>query len=170
VTFPETTTSVSIQVSAFEDCVSLDSVILTDIIFKIYETAFRNCTSLTKITIPASVAKGIGASAFEGCTALDSVTCLIETPYAFGKDAFKNISPKCVLTVPYGKRAAYITAGWTTDVFKGGIVELPAPEGIHPVRVKADDKGAWFDLEGKEVSQPEKGKIYIHGSKKVLVK
>jgi hypothetical protein len=72
--------------------------------------------------------------------------------------------------VPYGKRAADIAAGWATDVFKTGIVELPAPEGLHPVSVKVDDKGAWFDLEGNEVSQPEKGKIYIHGSKKVLVK
>lgn len=136
----------------------------------IYESAFKNCKKLSKITIPASVTKSIEASAFEGCTALDSVTCLIEEPYAFGKDAFKNISPTCVLTVPYGKRAAYIAAGWTTKVFKGGIVELPAPEGIQAVKVKTDDKGRWYDLEGKETHQPEKGKIYIRKSKKVLVK
>ena len=81
-----------------------------------------------------------------------------------------NISPTCVLTVPYGKRAAYIAAGWTTKVFKGGIVELPAPEGIQAVKVKTDDKGRWYDLEGKETHQPEKGKIYIRKGKKVLVK
>lgn len=27
------------------------------------------------------------------------------------------------LTVPYGKREAYIAAGWTEDIFRGGIVE-----------------------------------------------
>jgi hypothetical protein len=112
----------------------------------------------------------IDAMAFEGCTALDSVTCLVEEPFVFGKDAFKNISPKCVLTVPYGKRAAYIAAGWTTDVFKGGIVELPAPEGIQAVRVDKADKGIYYDLEGREVLKPEKGKIYIRKGKKVLVK
>jgi len=32
-----------------------------------------------------------------------------------------------VLTVPYGTRDAYIAAGWTEDVFKGGVVEAPAP-------------------------------------------
>ena len=40
-----------------------------------------------------------------------------------GTDAFKNISASCVLTVPYGTRDAYIAAGWTTDIFKGGVVE-----------------------------------------------
>jgi len=136
----------------------------------LYDSVFYKCTSLPKITIPASVTKGIGASAFEGCTALDSVTCLIEEPYAFGRDAFKNISSKCVLTVPYGKRAAYIAKGWTTKVFKGGVVELPAPEGIQAVKVKADDKGTYYDLEGREVLQPEKGRIYIRSGKKVLVR
>ena len=170
VIFPETTTSVSIRDGVFENCISLDSVILTDVVFKIYDAAFKNCTSLSKITIPASVIKGIGVSAFEGCTALDSVTCLVEEPFAFGKDAFKNISPKCVLTVPYGKRSAYIAAGWTTDVFKGGIVELPAPEGIQAVRVDKADKGTYYDLEGREITNPEKGRIYIRAGRKVLVK
>ena len=30
-----------------------------------------------------------------------------------------------MLTVPYGTRQAYIDAGWTEDIFKGGIVEAP---------------------------------------------
>jgi hypothetical protein len=36
--------------------------------------------------------------------------------------------------------------------------------------VNIDDKDAWFDLEGREVLRPEKGRIYIHGGRKVLVK
>jgi hypothetical protein len=160
-----------IKPETFDSCLSLKSVTMTnDRIIRIDSCAFRACMSLPKITITASVVEGIGASAFEGCTSLDSVTCLIEEPYAFGKDAFKNISPKCVLTVPYGKRAAYIAAGWTTDVFKGGVVELPAPEGIQTVKVNRADKSTYYDLEGREVLQPEKGRIYIHKGRKVLVK
>jgi len=170
VTFPETSVRVSIQNNAFENCASLESVTLSDYVFMLYDSVFYKCRSLPKITIPASVTKGIGASAFEGCTALDSVTCLIEEPYAFGNNAFKNISPKCVLTVPYGKRAAYIAKGWTTKVFKGGVVELPAPEGIQAVRVRHSGKEVWHDLEGREVPHPEKGRIYIRSGKKVLVK
>ena len=50
----------------------------------------------------------------------------IEEPFAFGGGAFGYISKNCVLTVPYGTRDAYIAAGWTTSVFKGGIVEKAA--------------------------------------------
>jgi hypothetical protein len=170
VTFPETSVRISIRNNAFEKCASLKSVTLSDYVFLLYDSVFYNCTSLPKITIPASVTKGIGASAFEGCTALDSVTCLVEEPYAFGNNAFKNISSKCVLTVPYGKRAAYIAKGWTTKIFKGGIVELPAPEGIQALKVNRADKGTYYDLEGRKIAHPEKGNIYICKGKKVLVR
>ena len=34
----------------------------------------------------------------------------------------------CKLTVPRGTRDAYIAAGWTEDIFKGGVVEAePEP-------------------------------------------
>ena len=47
----------------------------------------------------------------------------METPFTFGTNAFNNINAACVLTVPKGKKQAYIAAGWTEDIFKGGIVE-----------------------------------------------
>ena len=42
-----------------------------------------------------------------------------------GTDAFKNISSECVLTVPHGTRQAYLDAGWSESIFKGGIEEAP---------------------------------------------
>jgi len=36
--------------------------------------------------------------------------------------------------------------------------------------MKAADKSIYYDLEGREILQPEKGRIYIRSSKKVLVK
>ncbi len=39
--------------------------------------------------------------------------------------AFSRIASTCTLIVPYGTKDAYIATGWTTDVFKGGIVEAP---------------------------------------------
>ena len=41
--------------------------------------------------------------------------------YSLAYDAEIYISSNCVLKVPSGTRNAYIAAGWTKDVFKGGI-------------------------------------------------
>ena len=170
IAFPDKEDEILVGTNAFDGCASLESAMLPRNIPAIQPCTFRDCKSLRSITIPVSVTAKIGDSAFYGCTALDSVTSLTEAPHKFGKNAFTNISDKCVLRVPYGKKAAYLAKGWTESVFKGGVIELPAPEGIHPVRVTADGKGAWFDLEGREVLRPEKGRIYIHTGKKVLVK
>ncbi len=48
----------------------------------------------------------------------------IEEPFAFDSYAFDGIASTCKLTVPYGTKNAYIAAGWTENVFKGGIVEV----------------------------------------------
>ena len=61
---------------------------------------------------------------FNGCSALTSVVSEIENPFALGTQAFTNISEQCVLTVPKGTKDAYIAKGWTTEVFKGGVVEV----------------------------------------------
>ena len=71
--------------------------------------------------------------------------------------------------VPYGKSAAYIAAGWTEEVFKGGVKEMPEPEGISSIRVQTKED-ACYDLQGRRVAQPEKGRIYISVGRKVLAK
>ena len=157
-----------IQASAFHGCSNLRSIVLPDKVVSIGSMAFRDCNRLTSVHLPLFL-KQIGDHAFSNCGNLKTLI-IRDSVYAFGKDAFKNISPKCVLTVPYGKRAAYIAKGWTTKIFKGGIVELPAPEGIQAVRVDKVDKGTYYDLEGREITNPEKGRIYIRAGRKVLVK
>ena len=91
----------------------------------------------------------------------------IASPCTVSEAAFFGVSPRCVLTVPYGCKRIYESAGWTESVFKGGIREMPEPEGISRVRVGADS-GQWYDLEGREVSRPARGRIYINRGRKVL--
>ncbi len=52
------------------------------------ESAFRDCTSLTSVTIPNSVTS-IGGSAFEVCTSLTSIT-IPDSVTSIGSDAFRN--------------------------------------------------------------------------------
>jgi hypothetical protein len=83
---------------------------------------YSGCSGLTSVTIPNSVTS-IGYDVFSGCSGLTSVVSKIEEPFTFGSSAFSSIASTCTLTVPAGTRDAYIAAGWTENVFKGGIVE-----------------------------------------------
>ena len=123
VIIPSSVTSIDDWV--FAACSGLTSVIIPNSVTSIGNNAFDSC-GLTSVIIPNSVTS-IGNYAFTDCPHLSSVVAKMETPFAFGMMAFSNISTSCVLTVPYGTRDAYIAAGWTENVFKGGIVEAPAP-------------------------------------------
>ena len=65
--------SVTIGKSAFKNCSSLTSVTIPDSFTSIWSWAFQYCSSLTSITIPDSVTS-IGGNAFRGCSSLTSVT------------------------------------------------------------------------------------------------
>ena len=113
----------SIDASAFRQCTLLTSVTIPEGVTTFGSFSFRDCSSLTSVIIPESVT-GISSSAFRGCSALTSVISHIKEPFAFGFRAFDSISDACVLYVPKGTKEAYIAAGWTEEVFKGGIMEM----------------------------------------------
>ena len=122
VTIPNSVTSIG--KSAFYRCINMTSVTIPNSVTSIGNQAFNGCRGLTSVTIPNSVTT-IGALAFYKCSGLTSVISEIENPFVFGSSAFSDIASTCTLTVPAGTRDAYIAAGWTEDVFKGGIVEAP---------------------------------------------
>ena len=127
VTIPNSVTTIGSE--AFRGCTNLASISIPSNVKTIESYTFLGCSNLTSVTIPSTVTS-IKESAFYGCSSLSSVTSYITQPFSFGTNAFSKIKDNCVLYVPYGTRNAYIAAGWTEDIFKGGIVEMAAPAEI----------------------------------------
>ena len=107
--------------------VGCNKTIIPNSVTSIGRAAFFD-SGLTSIIIPNSVTS-IGERAFAQCRGMISVISQIYEPFAFESKAFYLINQACTLTVPFGTRDAYIAAGWTEDVFKGGIIEA-APDPL----------------------------------------
>ena len=65
-------TAGDVEERAFENCGSLNSVVIESGVNSIGNSAFRSCSSLTSVTIPDSVSS-IGDGAFNGCTSINDV-------------------------------------------------------------------------------------------------
>jgi hypothetical protein len=68
--------------------------------------AFRGCTSIQHLTLPASISV-IGESAFAGCTAIESVSLLSIAPPLLGDKAFIDTPPTSVFTCPDASLTLY---------------------------------------------------------------
>ena len=97
--------SVTIGKSAFKNCSSLTSVTIPDSFTSIWSWAFSGCSSLTSVTIPDSVTS-IGGNAFRGCSSLtsvtipESVTRIVDWAF-YGCSSLTNILPVFKTKVTY---------------------------------------------------------------------
>ena len=78
----------SIGKSAFEDCRSLENIIIPDSVTSIGKSAFEDCRSLENIIIPDSVTS-IGRSAFYGCKSLNNII-IPDSVTSIGDEAFSG--------------------------------------------------------------------------------
>ena len=92
----------SIGNSAFKDCVSLTDVTIPDSVSSIGWWAFENCRSLSGISIPDSVTQ-IGGWAFNGCESLESISIPSSVEDIAGS-ALAGCKSLCAVTVEKGNR------------------------------------------------------------------
>ncbi len=92
-------TVVAISVQAFKECNSITKIIIPATVKTIERYAFANCALVTEVVIPATV-QSIGDAAFTGCsrlTTLDlSAATITDIPY----HAFSNCTSLTALSVP----------------------------------------------------------------------
>ena len=167
----------SIGKHAFRNCKGLTSVTIPNSVTIIGERAFAECSGLTSVIIGNSVRR-IGNDAFD-CENLATVVSLIENPLTvtwytsppfdfhiaivFSQNTFMNGT----LYVPKGTKIVYEASNSWKD-FRN-IVE-GTPTGI--TRVTSDKQtpnAPIYDLNGRRLSEPQKG-INIIDGKKVLIK
>ena len=90
----------SIRDSAFKNCSSLTSITISDSVTSIGSEAFYKCSSLTSITIPDSVTS-IGGFAFRYCSSLTNIT-IPDSVTSIGDGAFYNCSSLTSVTIGKG--------------------------------------------------------------------
>ena len=88
----------SIGDSAFRNCSALTSITIPDSVTSIGNHAFYYCSSLTSITIPDSVTS-IGSGAFWNCGSLTSIN-IPEGVTSIGSSAFSGCSSLTSITIP----------------------------------------------------------------------
>ena len=88
----------SIGNSAFRDCTSLTSITIPNSVTSIGNSAFSGCKNLTSITIPNMVTS-IGNYAFKGCTGLTSVT-IGNAVTSIGDSAFEKCIKISIIEIP----------------------------------------------------------------------
>lgn len=111
--------------AAYSDALTIPATVrLNDSVYTVVgiaDSAFYACR-LSGITLPKNLSS-IGRQAFRLCENLQKVTLIAAHPFGFGDEAFDSIAAECVLYVPEGTLAGFHHAGWTSDVFGGGLVE-----------------------------------------------
>lgn len=149
----------SIGQGTFQGCSGMTGVTIGSSVFYIGMYAFQGCSGLKEVIIPNSVTSIIN-NAFADCSSLTSVISDISSPDGLYNDVFKDISPNCVLTVPYNRKDSYIAKGWTTSIFKGGIKEnVIVDDGIYYSLIRSTEQATVIPCETKytgSVKIPEK--------------
>ena len=82
----------------FKDCTSLTSVTIPESVTDIYGSVFEGCTNLTNITIPDGVMK-IGGLTFKDCISLTSIT-IPNSVTEIGTKAFSGCTSLASITIP----------------------------------------------------------------------
>ncbi len=116
VTYDQSYLVTSIGNYAFKNCSSLTSVTIPASVDSIGEGAFFYCTGLTSVTIPASV-DSIGEGAFVGCTGLTSINVASKNPnYCSVNGVLFNKNRTTLISYPGGKQGAYSIPNSVTSI------------------------------------------------------
>lgn len=163
ISFPETIKTIGDEV--FYGVSTLKSVVFPNSVETIGSGCFYNCSGLEEVTYGSGL-KSIGGGTpanFYGVPNLVKITSYAQVPPTAQYNTIGSTSKsKCTLYVPAGTITAYQRAPFW-DGYKE-YLEIPAEPGpgvgVEGIEAEADEAPRYFNLQGIEVSRPERG-IYI---------
>ena len=132
---------------AFKDCTKITSIAMPDSVAYIGRSAFYNCTSLKSITIPDGV-KEIGYAAFSECAGLVSVK-IPDNVTKIGDSAFINCANLTKIDVTAGNKYYSSANGVLFNKDNSELICYPAgiknvgysiPDGVTVIRDRAFNK------------------------------
>ena len=130
--------------SAFKDCSSLTSITIPNSVTSIGSSAFEDCMSLTNITIPESVTS-IGALAFYNCSSLTSIT-IPDSVTSIGDCAFYYCSR--LTSITFEDTSTWYTttneADWTNK--SGGTVVDVSDPTKNATTFRNSGRNYWYKL------------------------
>ena len=119
-----TDTITEISNESFKDCTSMTSITIPDSVTSIGDCAFWACKRLTSVTIPDSVTS-IGNHAFWYCTSLTSIT-IPNSVTSIGNEAFEDCTNLTSVNIP----DSVTSIGWRA--FKGctNLTSVTIPDSV----------------------------------------
>ncbi len=157
------TTITSIADSAFQGTKCFDTLKLTNIT-NVGDFAFADCGTIKYIYLSENI-KTFGNGVFRGDTIYRLYAGWDNAPAVSGK-----IFARCdTLYVPTAKLVYYYKKEGWKDARKKLQYDR-ATVGIADVRRKSRDNDIYYTIDGVRVLEPEKGGLYIHNGKKVIVR
>jgi len=121
----------SIGYYAFRDCTSLTNITIPSSVTSIGHDAFYNCTSLTNITIPSSVTR-IGWSAFYNCASLTNIT-IPSSVTSIESSTFEDCTSLTNITLPSSVTSI---GGWAFSNCTS-LTNITIPSSVTSIEVNA---------------------------------
>ena len=152
-----------IDYGMFRDCTSLTSISIGDSVTSIGSNAFNGCTGLTSISIGDSVTS-IGDWAFENCTSLASVT-IGDSVTSIGNSAFYNCAGLTSINIPNSVTSIGNSA------FSGctGLTSINIPNGVTSIGSWAFYGCTSLTIYCKAKSEPSGWSTYWNGDNRSVV-